>query len=48
MLISTPPLLGVLAICSTNLEGAVTSDDVILIDIGLICRNMDGKDVGMG
>jgi hypothetical protein len=57
MLISTPSLLLVLAICSTNLaypvsgidvEGVVTSDEVILIDVGLVCRNMDGKDVGTG
>lgn len=57
MLISTPSLLLVLAVCSTNfaypvseidVEGAVTSDEIILIDVGLVCRNMDGKDVGTG
>ncbi|KAG1803600.1 uncharacterized protein HD556DRAFT_1523604 [Suillus plorans] len=55
MLMSTQSLLLILAVCSTNLaypisgidvEGAVTSHEAILIDVGLVCRNMDGKDVG--
>lgn len=46
MLINTLSLLLVLAVCSTKLaypvsrtdvEGAVTNDEVILIDVGLVC-----------
>ncbi|KAG1856808.1 hypothetical protein C8R48DRAFT_717846 [Suillus tomentosus] len=55
MVIDTLSLLVVLAVCSTNLaypvsrtdvEGAVTNDEFILIDVGLVCRNIDGKGVG--
>jgi len=31
-----------------DVEGAVTRDEVILIDVGLEWRKMDGKDVGTG